>query len=254
MIAVVSPSKDLDFLKPYHAIEATLPRCWDQSQAILTVMKKKKSKDLQKIMDISPKLGDLNYERYQQMTSEMTAANSRPCIFAFTGDVYRGLDALSLNKKELKYTCQHMRILSGLYGLLRPQDLIQAYRLEMGISIPISRKKSLYAFWKESITQLLNDDLSESKSKVLLNLASQEYAAAIDFTKIVTPVFEIHFRELRNGKLQFLSYNAKRARGLLVRYMSLTNAKSIDDVKTFNLENYQFDEKYSNEHSLFFIR
>jgi len=254
MIAVVSPSKDLDFLKPYPLIDTTLPRCWDQSQTILTVMRKKKSKDLQKLMDISPKLGDLNYERFQNMVPEMTITNARPAVFAFTGDVYRGLEVLSLHKKEVKYTCQHMRILSGLYGLLRPQDLIQPYRLEMGISISIGRKKNLYAFWKESITQLLNEDLEESKSKVLLNLASQEYSAAIDFTKIVTPVIEVHFRELRNGKLQFLSYNAKRARGLMVRYMSQTNAKSIDDIKTFNLENYQFDEKHSNDHSLFFIR
>ncbi|MBK9272667.1 MAG: peroxide stress protein YaaA [Saprospiraceae bacterium] len=254
MIAIVSPSKDLDFIKPHTEIERSVPRCWEQSQAIVTLMKKKKSRDLQKLMDISPKLAELNVMRYQQMTHEMHPAHSRPALFAFTGDVYRGLDAHSLQKKELSYCCNHLRILSGLYGLLRPQDLIQPYRLEMGVNVAVQRKKNLYAFWKESLTHLLNQDLSESKSKVLINLASQEYAAAIDFKKILVPVVEIHFREMRNGKLQFLSYNAKRARGLMVRDMCQRNAKSIADLMAFNIENYQFEDKLSTEESFFFVR
>jgi cytoplasmic iron level regulating protein YaaA (DUF328/UPF0246 family) len=254
MISIISPSKDLNFNLPGPAIDAEIPRLWDKSWQIAEALKKKKVRDLQKLMDISPKLAEENFKRNQEMQKEMSPDRSCPALFAFDGDVYRGLDARSLDQSEISYCIKHLRILSGLYGLLRPQDLIQPYRLEMGTALKLGRAKDLYAFWKKEITELLIKDLSDTGSECLVNLASQEYAAAVDFGRLGVPVIEVHFRELRNGKLQFLSFNAKKARGAMVRYMAEIKALSASDLHGFDRDSYSFDERNSTEHSFMFVR
>ncbi|HEX5624625.1 MAG TPA: peroxide stress protein YaaA [Saprospiraceae bacterium] len=254
MIAIISPSKDLNYKSELPMDSGELPRMLEDSSKLLTVLKKKKSRDLMKMMDISEKLAHENVLRYQNFSSEFTSENSRPAIFAFAGDVYRGLDAGSLNKKQLKYTQSHLRILSGLYGLLRPLDRMQPYRLEMGVPLAAGKTKNLYGFWGSRITDLLNQDLQETKSKYLINLASKEYYDAVREKELKAAVIHIHFRELKSGQLRFVSYTAKRARGLMARYMALEGCKKPEDLKGFNLEDYAFDASLSNDSNWYFVR
>lgn len=254
MLCIISPSKDMDFKTVSKIGGVNSPRLWNKSLELLKVMKSKKVKDLCSLMDISEKLALENVTRYQSMEDTCTSSNSKAAIFAFTGDVYRGLDPNTLNETEILHCQNHTRILSGFYGLLRPLDLIQAYRLEMGINLKVGRTKNLYQFWGEYITNLLNEDILESQSKGLLNLASQEYYQAIVQKKIEVPIIDVQFRELRNGKLSFLSYNAKRARGLVVRYVTQGKINNLEDIKNFDLEKYTFDSKLSSEKEWYFVR
>jgi cytoplasmic iron level regulating protein YaaA (DUF328/UPF0246 family) len=254
MIALISPSKDLNYKSEFPVASKDLPRLFDQSKIILEVIKKKKVKDLMKLMDISTKLAEENVRRYEVFSESFTKENSRPAVFAFAGDVYRGLEAYTLNKVQLNYCQKHLRILSGLYGLLRPYDLIQPYRLEMGIPLKVNKHKDIYSFWGSTITELLQKDIEESKSKHLINLASQEYFEAIKVKELKVPVINIHFREYKNNKLSFVSYTAKKARGLMAKYMALENLKSADELKGFNLENYQHDSGLSSAADWYFIR
>ncbi|HMW39567.1 MAG: peroxide stress protein YaaA [Saprospiraceae bacterium] len=254
MISVLSPSKDLDLKRPVIADSTQTPEFIKKSQDIIQVMKKKKVRDLMKLMNISEKLAEENFRRYQQMQPEFNASNARPALFTFNGDVYRGLDAASLNIPQLDYVENHCRILSGLYGILRPFDLIQPYRLEMGTSVSVSRKKNLYAFWSDQVTSVLNTSLNQQEHPCLINLASQEYFEVIDIKNIKFPVVHIHFRERRNGKISFLSYNAKRARGLMARYMAIHQVKALDQIRDFDLENYRYDAKLSSATEFYFVR
>ncbi len=254
MIAVISPSKDLNYKSVVPFPSTDLPRLFDQSKRILEVIRKKKVKDLMKLMDISTKLAEENVNRYQNFSEEFTNENSRPAIFAFDGDVYRGLDSYSLNQSQIQYCQNHLRILSGLYGLLRPFDLVQAYRLEMGIPLKVQKSKNLYTFWGSTITDLLQSDILESNSKYLINLASKEYFEAIQLDRIKVPVINIHFREYKKNGLSFVSYTAKKARGLMAKFMVLENLNSAEQLKSFNLDNYHFESELSSANDLFFIR
>ncbi|NOT37187.1 MAG: peroxide stress protein YaaA [Saprospiraceae bacterium] len=255
MVAIISPSKDLDFKTRLHPRSYDTPRLWNQSLELVKLMKGKSPRSLKSLMSISDKLAIENSERYKQMTEEFTVENSKPAIFSFSGDVYRGLDVNSLKEDELQYTQKYLRILSGLYGLLRPMDIIQPYRLEMGLPLKVNSKvKNLYQFWTERVTQLLEDDIKATNSTHLINLSSEEYFHVIDKNKISVPILTVHFREYRNNKLSFLSFNAKKARGLMSRYLTQSNATNFSQIKNFNLENYTFDEKLSTEEELYFIR
>ncbi len=254
MLAIISPSKDLDYKSELPFRSTDIPRLTNQSFELIQHLQKKNSKTLMKLMDISEKLAQENVLRFQNFKSDFTAENSRPAIYAFAGDVYRGLDAYRLNEKQIQYAKHHVRILSGLYGLLRPMDQIQPYRLEMGVALKINRKKNLYAFWGDQITQLLKADIQDENSKVLINLASQEYAAALDFAALGVPVIQIQFREYKNGTLRFVSYTAKKARGLMLRFMIQNNLKKQDELKEFNLEDYSYDPELSSMKEWFFIR
>lgn len=254
MIALISPSKDLNYTSDILFQSNDLPRLFDHSKKILEVISKKKRNALMKLMNISVKLADENLERYQSFSEDFNSTNSRQAIFAFAGDVYRGLDAFTLDAQSLKYSQEHVRILSGLYGLLRPFDLMQAYRLEMGIPLKVSRHKNLYSFWGSIITDLLQQDIEESKSKHLINLASKEYFEAIHLSKIKVPVINIHFREYKKNVLSFVSYTAKRARGLMIRQMAIDKMKIAEDLKNFNLEDYHFSSELSDDLNWFFIR
>jgi len=254
MICLISPSKDLNYKDPFPITSSDIPRLWEQSWPIVEVLKKKKSKDLQKLMDISVKLADENVFRNQAFNQTFDAHNSRPALFAFSGDVYRGIDAYHMKPKEWDYCQDHVRILSGLYGLLKPYDLMQAYRLEMGTSLPVKRKPNLYKYWGSQITDLLNDDITANSAPFVVNLASNEYFHAIQPKNVVVPIVNVHFRELRAGKLIFVSYTAKVARGLMIKHLAQMNGSTLKHVKSFNLDQYSYDESKSTDTDLFFIR
>lgn len=253
MKIVISPAKSLDFETQVPTTSYTEYGFQKQSLAIDKVLKKKKPKELMDLMSISDKLADLNWNRNQtRNVSEITAENGRQAIYAFNGDVYLGLDAYSLSQEQINKLQEKLRILSGLYGLLKPLDLIQPYRLEMGTKMPIGKNKNLYEFWKPIIVKELNSELS--KDELFVNLASNEYFDAVDVKKLKVPVITPEFKDYKDGKLKMISFFAKKARGMMVRYIIDTNAETIDDLKGFNYEGYAFDSNLSKGNKLVFTR
>ena len=253
MKIVISPAKSLDFETQLPTTSYTEYGFQKQSLAIDKVLKKKKPKELMDLMSISDKLADLNWNRNQtRNVSEITAENGRQAIYAFNGDVYLGLDAYSLSEDKITILQDKLRILSGLYGLLKPLDLIQPYRLEMGTKLPIGTNKNLYEFWKPIIVKELNSELS--KDELFVNLASNEYFDAVDVKKLKVPVITPEFKDYKDGKLKMISFFAKKARGMMVRYIIDTNAETIDDLKGFNYEGYAFDSNLSKGNKLVFTR
>jgi cytoplasmic iron level regulating protein YaaA (DUF328/UPF0246 family) len=205
------------------------------------------------LMDISDKLADLNWQRNQERNvAELTSDNARQAIYAFSGDVYIGLDAYSLSEDKINVLQDKLRILSGLYGLLKPLDLMQPYRLEMGTKLLVGKNKNLYEFWKPTITKELNSQLE--KEELFVNLASNEYFDAVDVKKLKVPVITPEFKDYKDGKLKMISFFAKKARGMMVRYIIDTNAETIDDLKKFNYEGYGFDANLSSGNKLVFTR
>jgi len=203
-------------------------------------------------MSISPALGQLNYERNQEWELPFTKDNARQAIYAFSGDVYRGLDAYTISKDKLEKVQDTVRIISGLYGILKPLDLMQPYRLEMGTKFPVGKNKNLYEFWKQKVTKALNDELEEDE--LFLNLASNEYFKAIDTKVLKVPVITASFKEFKNGEYKMIAIFAKIARGLMTRFIIDTNANTIDDIKGFNFEGYGFSEAMSSDTELVFVR
>ncbi len=253
MKIVISPAKSLDFETQLPTTSYTEYGFQKQSLAIDKVLKKKKPNELMDLMSISDKLADLNWNRNQtRNVSEITAENSRQAIYAFSGDVYIGLDAYSLSEDKINILQNKLRILSGLYGLLKPLDLIQPYRLEMGTKLPIRTNKNLYEFWKPIIVKELNSELSTDE--LFVNLASNEYFDAVDVKKLKVPVITPEFKDYKEGKLKIISFFAKKARGMMVRYIIDTNAETIDDLKGFNYEGYAFDSNLSQGNKLVFTR
>lgn len=253
MKIVISPAKSLDFETQLPVTSYTEYGFQKQSLAIDKVLKKKKPKELMDLMSISDKLADLNWNRNQtRNVSEITVENGRQAIYAFNGDVYIGLDAYSLSEDKITILQEKLRILSGLYGLLKPLDLIQPYRLEMGTKLPIGTNKNLYEFWKPIIVKELNSELS--KDELFVNLASNEYFDAVDVKKLKVPVITPEFKDYKDGKLKMISFFAKKARGMMVRYIIDTNAETIDDLKGFNYEGYAFDSNLSKGNKLVFTR
>ncbi len=252
MKIVISPAKSLNFESPLPVQKHTDSLFLKEAETIQKTLKKKKPKQLMELMDISEKLADLNWERNQNWSLPFTAENARPAIYAFDGDVYTGLDAYTLPVEKLEALQAKLRILSGLYGVLKPLDLMQPYRLEMGTSLPIGTKKNLYEFWKKKVTQSLNDELQEHE--LFINLASNEYFSAVDTKTLKAPVIIPEFKDYKDGKLKMISFFAKKARGLMVRYIIDTNAETIDDLKQFNYEGYAFDANLSKGTTLVFTR
>lgn len=204
------------------------------------------------LMDISEKLAELNWQRNQDWTLPFSLENARQAVFAFDGDVYTGLDVYSLPTEKLSVLQDKLRILSGLYGLLKPLDLMQAYRLEMGTSIAIGTKKNLYEYWKKTITDALNKELENEE--LFINLASNEYFIAVDLKKLKVPVITPEFKDYKDGKLKMISFFAKKARGLMVRYIIDNNVETLEELKNFNYEGYAFDANLSSENKLVFTR
>lgn len=252
MKLVLSPAKSLDF-KSDLPTEKTSESCFlKESERLNKLLKKKSARSLSKLMSISPALGQLNYERNQEWQLPFTNKNARQAIYAFSGDVYRGLDAYTIPKDKLDNVQNTVRIISGLYGILKPLDLMQPYRLEMGTKFPVGKNKNLYEFWKQKITSSLNEELKDDE--LFLNLASNEYFKAIDTKALKVPVVTASFKQFKNGEYKMIGIFAKVARGLMTRYIIETNAETIEDIKGFNIEGYGFSEAMSTETELVFVR
>lgn len=233
-------------------LKSTTPEFIEEAAFIHSHLKEKTPKYLSELMEISTKLADENWERNQKWNAKPKTKESAPAMFAFTGEVYRGLDAKTLDKKAVSYLQKNYRILSGLYGLLKPSDKVMLYRLEMGRNFKFDHYKNLYEFWREKITEQLN---SELKSKdLILNLASNEYFKVIDKAKLKASVIDFEFYELKEGKPKTVVVYTKHARGLVVRYCAEHQVKTLNEVKGFNLEGYLIDEKLSTKTKLVFTR
>lgn len=252
MKLVLSPAKSLDFESKLPNNNFTEARFLKDSERINKLLKKKSVKSLSKLMSISDALGQLNYERNQQWQLPFTTDNARPAVYAFSGDVYRGLDAYTIPEEKFETLNNTVRIISGLYGLLKPTDLIQPYRLEMGTVFPVGKSKNLYEFWSKTITKSLNDELEEGE--LFLNLASNEYFKAINTKLLKVPVVTCSFKDFKNGEYKMIMTFAKLARGYMARYIIDTNAKNLNDIKGFNYEGYSYSEPMSSETELVFIR
>lgn len=253
MKIVISPAKSLDFETELPLTIFSQPTFLEQSEKLNKVLVKKKPKALSKLMSISDNLGQLNWERNQQFSTPFSPENARPAVYAFNGDVYQGLDAYSLSEKKMEKLQGTLRILSGLYGVLKPLDLIQPYRLEMGTQLKVGRKKNLYEFWKKELTAHLNSELEDDE--LFINLASNEYFGAVDTQALKVPVITPIFKDWKNDKLKVISFFAKKARGSMVRYIIDSNAKTLDDIKGFNLDEYIFSKEHTlKENEPVFIR
>lgn len=254
MIAVVSPAKTLDFENSSPVKLKTSARLFDHSKTLLDTLKTKNAVDISEMMDLSENLASLNFNRFQDFKSRHTDKNSKQAMYAFRGDVYLGLDAETLGEEDIKYAEKHFRMLSGLYGLLRPLDMIQPYRLEMGTQLGVNGYSNLYQFWGETITKALNNDLSRQGDKTLLNLASVEYFKAVNRKSLKGMIIDVDFKDFKNGEYKIISFFAKKARGLMARYVIKNQISSIEDLKAFDYEGYYFDPNNSSDDKLAFKR
>lgn len=245
MKLVLSPAKSMDFESELPTSENSEALFLSEAERLNKLLKKKSVKGLSKLMDISDALARLNYERNQEWNLPFTESNARPAIYTFNGDVYRGMDAYSLPKNKIDRMQESVRILSGLYGVLKPLDLIQPYRLEMGTKIGVGKNKNLYDFWKTKITNALNEELKEGE--LFVNLASNEYFKAVDTKKLKAEVITPVFKDLKSGKYKVIFTYAKLARGYMTRYIVERGAETIDDLKGFDLEGYQYSEPLTKE-------
>jgi hypothetical protein len=252
MKIVISPAKTLDYETPLPVQDYTLPVFTEETDKLNAALKKQSPGNLSDLMSISAALANLNHERNQARTTDYTTENARQAIFAFKGDVYVGLDAYSLSIEQVFQLQEKLRILSGLYGLLKPLDLMQPYRLEMGTKLKVGTKENLYQFWDKKITDALNIEYKEGEP--LVNLASNEYFNAVKTDSLKAPVITPIFKDFVNGKLKVVSFHAKKARGMMVRYIIDKNLENAEDLKTFNYGNYEFDDKQSSEKELVFVR
>lgn len=253
MIVLLSPAKSLN-LEPSDQKSTTKPRLLEESQTLVNKLKKKSIKDLKSLMSISDKLAELNADRFKSFETPFTKKNAKPAVLTFDGDVYTGLQAESFDPEDMKFAQAHIRILSGLYGVLRPLDLMQAYRLEMGTSLKTGRKKNLYEFWDSKITDLINQDLKKAKSDIVLNLASKEYFGAIKAKLIEGDIVDVDFKENRDGKFKIISFNAKKARGTMANKIVKNRITDVNRLKRYSIDGYKYNKDLSKEHHLVFTK
>ena len=253
MKIIISPAKSLNFEKDLPTNSFSLPVFIEDSKIINENLNKKNPSQLKELMKISDKIAELNWKRNVDFNTPFTNNNSRPSLFTFNGDVYDGIDAFSLDDSKISKAQSSIRILSGLYGILKPLDLMQAYRLEMGTKIKIKESKNLYEFWKKKITDFLNDELVENE--IFVNLASNEYSSVIDKKSLKVKMTSPIFKDFKNGKLKIISFYAKKARGLMTRYILDNDINSVNDLKGFDYGGYYYDEQESlNSNELVFVR
>ncbi|MFK7952529.1 MAG: peroxide stress protein YaaA [Ekhidna sp.] len=253
MIAVVSPAKSLDFETPV-SVKATQPRLLECTNQLIDVLRKKSPEDIKELMGISDNLAELNVSRYHSYDPKHNAKNAKASVLAFQGDVYQGLKAETFDVSRMEFAQQHFRILSGLYGLLRPLDLIQPYRLEMGTKLAFDDYKTLYQFWDTTILDLLEKDLKVQGDNVIVNLASVEYFKSVDKKQMNAQVIDVEFKDFKSDKYKIVSFYAKKARGLMSRFMIENQISSVDDLKAFDYDGYYIDDKESSEKKLAFKR
>jgi len=239
MKILLSPAKSLDFESVLPALAPTEPLFLEQTKKVHRELKKLKAKDLQQLMHISADLAALNEERIKAFSMPFTVENSRPAVYAFDGDVYKGLDVYSLGANQVEAMQERLRILSGLYGMLRPLDLIQPYRLEMGTSLSIAESRSLYEFWTSTLTKSLEKELSADE--MVVNLASKEYSKAVALSKLKQPVVHPEFKDFKNGNLKIISFYAKRMRGVMARYLIELKNPTLEAIHAFEADGYRLD-------------
>ena len=247
MLAILSPAKTLDYETPLKTKLNSQPIYGRESNQLIKTLRTFEPFEVASLMKISDKLADLNHKRYVEWRNKPAESKTRPAALAFKGDVYQGLEAESISDNDLKFAQRHLRILSGLYGLLRPLDVIQPYRLEMGTKLKTSKGQNLYDYWGTKLTTGLNEALKESKEGTLVNLASNEYFGAVQPKLLEGSLLNIGFKEKRNGQLKFVSFSAKKARGLMAKFIIKERLKNPDDLKNFDLEDYKFNKKLSSE-------
>lgn len=251
---ILSPSKTLGNVNLNSSVSPSLPHFVEQASEVVNRLRELSEKELTQLLDVNPKLGRLNYERYIAWNTPFTQQNSRFALASFKGDVFEGLNAASLSQTDLEFAQKHLRILSGLYGVLRPFDLFQPYRLEMATRIEIDGCANLYDFWKEAVTGFLNNEFETNRSDLLINLASKEYFTAIDFSKIKARIVTPEFRQFNNGNPKVVPILAKRARGLMAHFIITHRALSIDELMHFDYEGYVFSPDLSSESNPVFVR
>ena len=254
MLMVISPAKKLDVESPSTVKKNTQPLLLPDAEQLIDELKKLAPQEVSSLMHISDKLGTLNYDRYQEWQLPFTPDNAKQAILTFKGDVYVGLDAESLSKSELDFAQQHLSILSGLYGVLRPLDLMQAYRLEMGTRFENTRGNNLYAFWGDKITQQLNKQLKQNKSQTLVNLASTEYFKSVDVSSLNADVVTPIFKDEKNGVYKIISFYAKKARGLMAAYAIKNGITDAKGLKRFAVDGYAYQADQSNDKEWVFTR
>ena len=254
MLILLSPAKTLDMETPSRIAEPTQPGFMDDSERLVGTLKRYKKGKLGKLMHISEALAELNVGRYQSWVPPFDGKNARPAIQAFRGDVYTGLDADTLSKRDLAYAQKHLRILSGLYGVLKPFDLMQAYRLEMGTALKTRRGKSLYDFWGDRLTKHLNKETADMADACVVNLASNEYFKSIKANKLVSPLVSPVFKDQKNGDYKIISFFAKKARGAMARHLIQSRSRGVDDVINFEALGYRFNAEASSEGQPVFLR
>ena len=254
MLIVISPAKTLDFDTQPVTQQYSQPEMLNQSESLINILTTKSPADIESLMKISPKLSELNVERYHNWSKPFKPSNAKQAVLAFKGDVYTGLDAETFSEDDFTYAQEHLRILSGLYGVLKPLDLMQAYRLEMGIRLENPKGKNLNDFWGSDITKKINAQLSEINSDVLLNLASNEYFKSVKKKEvegdIVTPVF----KDWKNDQYKMISFYAKKARGLMSAWVIQNKVSKLDDLNKFDVDGYQYSANDSDPLNPVFLR
>jgi len=254
MLIVISPAKKLDYDTPAKTKKSTMPDFLDDSEELISVLRQYSAMDLAELMHLSMNLAELNFDRYYQWKKEYGPDEAKQCLLAFKGDVYAGMDAESFSAKDLDFAQSHLRILSGLYGLLRPLDLMMPYRLEMGTKLENQRGKNLYEFWGDTITNAINKQLKAQKDDILINLASNEYFKSVKPKQIAGRIITPQFKENKNGSYKMIGIYAKKARGLMSRYILLNRLKDPEDIKAFDYEGYQFNSELSKDDQWVFTR
>jgi cytoplasmic iron level regulating protein YaaA (DUF328/UPF0246 family) len=254
MIALLSPAKTLDFESALPPMDTHIPLYRSEAKKLVNELKKLNVHEIENLMHLSNNLASLNFKRYKSFKLKHDDSNSKPAVLAFKGDVYLGLEAWLFDKNQLKIADEKLRILSGLYGILRPLDIIQPYRLEMGTTLQTERGKNLYEFWGDIVTKQLNKDIKSTSSEYIINLASNEYFKVIKPKKVKAKIINIDFREDRNGKLQFISFNAKKARGMMAKFIVDNNLQEMEHLKGFDTEGYIFDKNNSTSENFLFVK
>ena len=254
MFFVLSPAKNLNEKAPAPVKEFTQPYLLAEAEILMRQLRELAPQQIAELMHVSDKIALLNAERNAEWHTPFTPDNAKQAVFMFNGDVYEGIAADTLKPEQIQYLQQHVRLLSGLYGILRPLDLMQPYRLEMGTAFANTRGKNLYEFWGDIITDLLNDTLAQAGSDILVNLASQEYFKSVNTKKLKARLITPVFKDEKNGKYKIISFYAKRARGLMVRYAAEHNITAPEMLKNFDYEGYAFNEAASNESEWVFMR
>lgn len=254
MIIVLSPSKTLDYTTKIRVDNSTIPEFLKESAQLIKCLKQKKPSEISELMGISSKLSELNCQRYKDFHTPFTLENSRPAILAFKGDVYEAIDIEKYNKNDFEFAQEHLRILSGLYGLLKPLDLIQPYRLEMGIALKNPKGKDLYEFWGDKITKAINISMEIQKSKLLVNLASQEYFKSVNEKKLNGKLLNIIFKEKQGGEYKIIGLFAKKARGSMADFIIRNRIENTHGLYEFRGNGYSFNKKLSDEFNYVFTR